>query len=84
MSPGRGAQAAGAAGAKPHAFSPEPLFHLCQVHAQIKPLQHEAFPTLQTHSLECGKEWHLHFIDLAADREVVLQDVSHLVPECAG
>ena len=84
MSPGRGCSGSWASRAKPHALSPEPLFRLCQVHVQIKPLQREAFLTLQTHFLECGIEWHLHFIDLAADREVVLQDASHLVPECAG
>lgn len=52
----------------------------------IKQSQSEVLLTLQTHSthsVECGKEWRLHFIDLAADKEAVPQDVSHLVPECA-
>lgn len=50
---------------------------------RIKELQSKVLLTLRTHSLECGKGWHLESIDLAADKEAVPRDVSHLVPECA-
>lgn len=78
-----GRAGSGASLAEPSTFAPKPLLHLCHVHTHIKQLHREALLTLQTHSLQCGEEWHLHFIDLAADREAVPQDVSHPVPECA-